>query len=179
MPSVEEAEATIADNPVVNAASKKQIRKEEPQEPTDTVNVAKMSFDESIFEFGTVDEGERVEHVFKFENTGKVPLVISNAKGSCGCTVPEWPKEPIAVGDSGEIKVSFNTSGKRNQQTKTVTLTSNTYPTKTILTVKGNVTPKVQPQQTPGKNTTANKGHDHSHDGHDHSHHGHDHNHNH
>jgi len=57
-------------------------------------------------------EGEKVVHVYKFKNSGKEPLVISNAKGSCGCTVPEWPREPIPVGGSGEIRVQFDSKVK-------------------------------------------------------------------
>ena len=59
-----------------------------------------------------------------FKNTGKTPLVISNAKGSCGCTVPEWPKEPVAPGATAELLVKFNSKGKPNQQQKTVTITA-------------------------------------------------------
>jgi len=67
-----------------------------------------MTFKETEFDFGTVDQGEKVTHVYKFANTGNEPLIISNAKGSCGCTVPSWPKEPIPVGGSGEIQVQFD-----------------------------------------------------------------------
>ncbi len=101
-----------------------------------------MSFTKEEFDFGTVPEGEKVKHTFKFKNTGKEPLIISNAKGSCGCTVPKWPREPIAPGASGDITVEFNSdkkTGKRNQQ---VTITANTEPANTIVRLVGNVTPK-------------------------------------
>lgn len=98
-----------------------------------------MKFDQSEYDFGKVKEGEMVKHVYKFTNTGKEPLIINNAKGSCGCTVPQWPKEPIAPGATGEIQVEFNSKGKPGNQTKTVTITANTDPNPTHLTIKGMV----------------------------------------
>lgn len=112
---------------------------------TDTVNVAKMSFKESRFDFGVVDEGDIVKHTYSFTNTGQEPLVITNARSTCGCTVPVWPKEPVAVGESGTIEVSFNTKGKRNKQQKPVTITANTHPAQTIVYLSGEVTPATQP----------------------------------
>jgi len=98
-----------------------------------------MSFTETEFDFGTVDQGEKVNHTYKFTNTGNEPLIISNAKGSCGCTVPSWPKEPIPVGGTGEIQVQFDSKGKKNKQSKKVTITANTDPAQTFLTIKGEV----------------------------------------
>ncbi|MEM9545277.1 MAG: DUF1573 domain-containing protein, partial [Bacteroidota bacterium] len=96
---------------------------------------------EDTYDFGEVPEGEKVVHTYKFKNTGKEPLVISNAKGSCGCTVPEWPREPIPVGGSGEIRVQFDSKGKGKvgggSQSKKVTITANTDPANTFLTIKG------------------------------------------
>ncbi|MBK6611264.1 MAG: DUF1573 domain-containing protein [Sphingobacteriales bacterium] len=92
-------------------------------------------------DWGNIKEGEVVNHTFKFKNTGKEPLIISSAKGSCGCTVPSFPKEPIAPGATSEIKVEFNSKGKKNQQTKTVTINANTDPNPTRLTIKSNVIP--------------------------------------
>lgn len=111
-------------------------------EPEDTVNVAKMVFEEESFDFGEVNEGDVVEHVYKFTNTGKVPLIINNARSTCGCTVPEWPKEPIAPGEGGEIAVRFNTKNKKNKQQKPVTITANTYPANTKVFLSGFVKPK-------------------------------------
>ena len=68
--------------------------------PTTTIE-----FKETTFEFGEIEQGEKVSYAYKFTNTGSEPLVIKNAKGSCGCTVPKWPKEPIAPGESGELLV--------------------------------------------------------------------------
>lgn len=112
----------------------------QPQQPeVDPATAANISFKENSFDFGTLEEGEKVEHVFKFTNTSENPLTISNARGSCGCTVPEWPREPIAPGESGEIKVKFDSKGKKGKQSKTVTITANTIPANTMLTINSDV----------------------------------------
>ena len=85
-----------------------------------------------------------VETTFTITNSGKTDLVIVKAQGSCGCTVPTWPKEPIKPGATGEIDVKFNTSGKPGRQSKTVTLTTNTVKGKELLTVRGDVNPKAK-----------------------------------
>ena len=100
-----------------------------------------MVFDTYEHDFGTMDEGDAVTHVFKFTNTGSEPLILDKCKGSCGCTVPQCPKEPIAPGASGEIEVKFNSKGKKNSQTKTVTINANTDPGQTILKIKAFVNP--------------------------------------
>lgn len=114
------------------------------QAPTDTINVAKMSFEESTFDFGSVREGAVVEHTFAFTNTGKKPLLISNARSTCGCTVPEWPKEPIMPGQSGAIHVRFNTENKAKDQVKPITITANTYPATNKVYLQGFVEAAVQ-----------------------------------
>jgi hypothetical protein len=96
-----------------------------------------ISFEQPVYDFGTRKTGEQVDHVYKFTNTGSEPLVITNAKGSCGCTVPDWPKEPIPAGGKGEIKVRFDGKGKTGPQSKNVSITANTNPSTTILTIKG------------------------------------------
>lgn len=101
-----------------------------------------IEFASNVHDFGKIKEGESVTHIFKFKNTGKVPLTITAARGSCGCTVPEWSKEPVQPGASGEVKVVFNSAGKSGTQSKTVTLTANTVPSETILTIKGEVEKK-------------------------------------
>ena len=106
--------------------------------------VASISFDKKEYDFGTVNEGEIVETVFKVTNSGTTDLVITNATGSCGCTVPVWPKAPIKPGETGDIAVKFNTSGKPNRQMKTVTLTANTESGREVLTLRGSVTPKAK-----------------------------------
>lgn len=111
-------------------------------EPLDTVNVAKMTFKETNYNFGTIKEGKVVSHVYTFTNTGKVPLVINDARSTCGCTVPKWPEEPIPPGDSGKISVRFDSKGKKDRQSKPITITANTYPNQTVLHISGTVIPK-------------------------------------
>ena len=114
------------------------------QAPADTVNVAKMSFEEITFDFGSVREGTLVEHTFNFTNTGKKPLLISNARSTCGCTVPEWPREPIMPGKGGQINVRFNTENKSKDQVKPITITANTYPATNKVYLQGFVEATVQ-----------------------------------
>lgn len=108
-----------------------------------------FAFNEESHDFGQINEGDVVEHVFAFTNTGDAPLIISSATGSCGCTVPEWPKEPIGVGEEGVIKVKFNSRKKPGVQNKTVTITSNTYPKQKRIKIKANVTPAPKDADTP------------------------------
>lgn len=111
--------------------------KEEPVVPAGPTTT--ISFEETEFDYGVIDEGDKARHTYKFTNTGKEPLIISNAKGSCGCTVPQWPKEPIPPGGTGSIDVEFNSKGKKGKQSKRVTITANTDPAQTFLTIKGEV----------------------------------------
>lgn len=114
--------------------------------PADTVNVAKMSFAETTFNFGQVQEGAVVRHTYRFTNTGKVALVISDARSTCGCTVPTWPTAPIEPGASGEIQVEFNTKNKQHEQKKPITITANTYPARTVVHLEGYVQPAQESQ---------------------------------
>lgn len=100
-----------------------------------------FQFDKSEHDFGEINEGDVVSTTFKFTNTGKSPLIIARALGSCGCTVPSYPTEPIAPGESGEIEVSFNSAGKPNLQQKIVTLYANTEKGKELLKIKALVKP--------------------------------------
>ena len=84
-----------------------------------------MTFEETEFDLGNIPQGQTVEKVFKFKNTGDAPLVVTDAKSSCGCTIPQKPEAPVAPGETGEILVKYNGSG-RNAVTKTVTITANT-----------------------------------------------------
>jgi hypothetical protein len=102
-------------------------------------NQATFKFKEEEYSFGTIKQGETVNHDFEFTNSGKEPLVITNATGSCGCTVPVWPKDPIPPGGKGTIKVSFNSAGKMGMQDKTITLTSNAKQSPMIIHIKGTV----------------------------------------
>lgn len=93
-------------------------------------------------DFGTINEGQKVVHVYKIKNTGEAPLVIQSAQPSCGCTVPEWTKDPIPVGGSGFVKAEFDSNGKPGIQNKTITVTANTWPKVTTLRFKAMVTAK-------------------------------------
>ncbi len=107
----------------------------------------RFKFDKTEHDFGTINEGDVVETVFSFTNVGKSELIITSAKGSCGCTVPEWPKEPIMPGEAGEIKVKFNSYRKPNLQQKQITLRTNTEGGKEILKIRAQVTPSPKMKQ--------------------------------
>ncbi len=98
-----------------------------------------MVFTSMIHDFGTIEAGEKVSHLFTFKNSSSEPLVINSVKGSCGCTVPEWSKEPVAPGSEGQIEVFFNSKGKSGQQTKTVTINANGESQPIVLTIKAQV----------------------------------------
>ena len=102
---------------------------------------AKMEFAEKEFNFGTITQGDKVEHVFSFKNTGTSDLLITKAKGSCGCTIPDYPKEAIKPGEEANIKVSFNSAHKLGKQNKTVALTANTKQGTEILKISADVLP--------------------------------------
>ncbi|HMU15780.1 MAG: DUF1573 domain-containing protein [Bacteroidetes bacterium] len=113
-----------------------------PTGPSTSVQFPVMAHD-----FGKVKQNSENTYVFKFTNTGKEPLLISDAKGSCGCTVPEYPKEPIAPGKVGEIKVVYKPGGQQGSQSKTVTVTANTNPPQTLLNISADV--QVDPSAAP------------------------------
>ena len=100
--------------------------------------------DSASFDFGTIQEGAVVEHNFKFKNEGEYPLILSNISSSCGCTTPEWPKEPIGPNETSSIKVRFDSKNKVGPQVKTITVYANTEPANTELRLKGivNAAPK-------------------------------------
>ncbi len=110
-------------------------------------NAPEISFETETINYGTIEKGANGVREFVFTNTGKSPLIISNARGSCGCTVPTWPKEPIKPGEKGTIKVKYDTnrSGPIN---KSVTITSNAKTPTKVLRIKGNV---IVPQTSPEK----------------------------
>ena len=94
---------------------------------------------ESEYDFGIIKQGEKATHDYKIKNIGNSDLLITSAKGSCGCTVPEWPKEPIRPGSIAKIKVTFDSKGKIGKQSKRVTLMTNAIPNVKILTIKGEI----------------------------------------
>jgi hypothetical protein len=114
-----------------NPAESQNTQKDNPSAP-------EISFENEIYDYGTIKQGANGGCEFKFKNTGKDPLVISNARGSCGCTVPTWPKEPIMKGQTGVIKVHYDTH-RVGAFTKTVTINSNAKSDTKVLTIKGTV----------------------------------------
>lgn len=129
-----EQEATIDTEVVNNPATA-----ETESGTSENVEVPVFTFEKEAHDFGTIIQGEKVAYSFKFTNTGKADLIITSAKGSCGCTVPEWPKEPIAPGAEGVIDVVFNSDGKSGQQNKKVTIVANTVPNTKVLAINGMV----------------------------------------
>ena len=109
-------------------------KSDKPAGPTTSV-----AFEESSHDFGQIMQNTENKKIFTFTNTGSEPLIIENAKGSCGCTVPKYPKEPIAPGATGEIEVVYKPGKQKNKQTKNVTITANTEPSKTVLTISADV----------------------------------------
>lgn len=113
-----------------------------------TAATAAMTFDKTVHDFGTIAEGKTVQTTFTFTNTGEADLIIVDARGSCGCTVPNYPKNtPIAPGATGEILVSFDSSNKPNMQQKTVTISANTASGRETLRIKAMVTPDPEKQK--------------------------------
>ena len=116
-----------------------------------------LTFDEQVFDFGEITQGDVVEHVFTFTNTGDSPLILTNARGSCGCTVPSYQQNtPIAPGESSEMTVRFSSRGKRGMQNKTVTITSNASNSPTQIRITTNVLVPPPPPATEDESTGSN-----------------------
>ncbi len=111
-----------------------------PKSATETSNKqAAIKFEKEEHDFGSLLQGEVVSYSFHFTNTGNMPLIISEVGSSCGCTVGDYPREPIAPGKKGDIKVTYNSTGHHGFQSRTLTVMSNTNPAKTTLRIKGKV----------------------------------------
>ena len=108
---------------------------------TNAANAPVMKFTRETNDFGKIRSGEKVASDFKFTNTGKSPLIITDAVATCGCTKPEWPKGPIKPGESGNIHVVFNSASKMGLQDKMITITANTNPAQNMVHLIGEVTP--------------------------------------
>lgn len=105
----------------------------------------KMSFGDTNHDFGTINQGEKVSYTFKFKNDGNADLIITSAVGSCGCTVPHYPKGTVAAGDTGTIDVTFDSSGKQGKVLKTVSIVTNCQPNTKIITIVADIqVPKYQ-----------------------------------
>lgn len=114
------------------------------QLPTDMVkidkkNLPEIKFEEEVHDFGKITQGEKVSHNFRFTNTGKGNLIISNAYGSCGCTVPEIPKQPIPPGKGSFIRVTFDSEGKSGIVSKEISILTNCMPNKRVIKVKADI----------------------------------------
>lgn len=119
-----------------DSGSTQQSAEEQPVEEQQAAT--KIEFEESKFDFGKMNKGEMVTHIFKFKNTGEIPLIIVDAKASCGCTVPQWTKEPVMPGESGEMEVKYNGSGSGKIH-KTISVFANTDPKETVLEILADV----------------------------------------
>lgn len=101
-----------------------------------------IKFEKATHDFGDINQGDVVEYTFDFQNTGNEALVLSNVMTSCGCTVPQWPHDPIAAGEKSQIKVRFNSTGKMGHQTKVIRVVSNSKDGEARVTITANVLPK-------------------------------------
>ena len=120
----------------------KKNKAETTEAATPTADGPVVTFDKLSHDFGTINEGDVVETVFKLTNTGTSDLIILNARGSCGCTVPEYPKDqPIAPGDSAEVTVKFDSNNKPNANNRSVTFTTNTEKGREVVQIRTFVTP--------------------------------------
>ena len=138
---------------IVTAACNHRAKEDETKISTDVINVPAtasgipvksgsapvMTFNEEKHDFGKITQGEKVSHSFIFKNTGGSDIVISSAQGSCGCTVPTYPKEPIKVGQESKIDVVFDSDGKSGLVEKTITLVTNCNPSTKILTINSTI----------------------------------------
>jgi hypothetical protein len=133
-----EGKKTASETPTTIPGTQTQSAAEEkPEGPLPAIEFAQAEHD-----FGSIKEGDVVEHSFAFKNTGEAPLIISNAQPSCGCTVPDWTKEAIPVGGTGYIKAKFDSKGKPGLQNKTITVFSNAYPKQSVVRFKAMVMAK-------------------------------------
>ena len=120
----------------------KESKAEATEAATPTADGPVVSFDKLSHDFGTINEGEVVETVFTLTNTGTSDLIILNARGSCGCTVPDYPKDqPIAPGDSAEVTVKFDSNNKPHANNRSVTFTTNTEKGREVVQIRTFVTP--------------------------------------
>lgn len=122
-PDAPEMKAANTDVTTVNL--KDAAKSDEGTEVKSDAKVAAFEWDETQFDFGDIQQGDVVEHIFKFKNTGEAPLVITDTKTTCGCTTPSFTKEPVQPGETGEILVKFNSTGKSGNTSKNITVKAN------------------------------------------------------
>lgn len=112
------------------------------QEETETKPGPQITLEEKTFDFGDIQQGDKVEHLFSLENTGTAPLILTNVQTTCGCTVPKWPREPIPPGQKAEILVKFDSTGKIGKVNKVVKIISNAVTPISQVTITTNILPK-------------------------------------
>jgi hypothetical protein len=128
-----------------NATSKintSNLESAKERDATINLGAAIIEFDKTEYDFGEIVEGEIAEGVFKITNIGKVDLIITSAKATCGCTVPEWPKDAIKPGASADLKFTFNSRGRVGKQSKSITLQTNSEKVTELIRIKGTVVKK-------------------------------------
>lgn len=130
---------SCSNEPLSDKAGTDDVNNSASAEGKQNTDLPEIKFEEDVFDFGRITQGEKVSHSFAFKNTGTKNLIISGASGSCGCTVPEWPKEPILPGAEGIINVVFSSEGKRGLQEKTITVATNCEPATRIIRIKTEV----------------------------------------
>jgi hypothetical protein len=133
------AASAVAETPQIadpNAAAATPVETK-PEGPLPAFKFERLEYD-----FGQIREGEKVEYTYKFTNTGEAPLIVQSVQPSCGCTAPDWSKEPIPVGGTGFVKVEFDSKAKVGVQNKIVTVVANTFPKQMVLRFKAQVNPK-------------------------------------
>ena len=129
--------ANSAAAPVTPDPNTSPIAEAKPEGPLPAFKFERLEYD-----FGQIKEGEKVVYTYKFTNTGEAPLIVNSVQPSCGCTAPDWSKEPIPVGGTGFVKVEFDSNGKQGIQNKVVTVNANTWPKSLVLRFKAQVNPK-------------------------------------
>ncbi len=137
--NADESYQTLEGRPSLKPVLQEQVMETSTQEDIPTTTI---KFDETLYNFGEVTDGDVVSHTYTFTNNGDSDLIISDAKASCGCTVPTFTKEPVKPGEKGEIQVKFNSANRVGNQEKTITVTANTTPPMTQVKLRGVVKPK-------------------------------------
>lgn len=135
--AVSESNAEIINDS--EALSTDLVNNPQSDETTDISNAGRLVFTDTVHDFGNLTEGEVITYDFEYKNIGKKEILITEAKGSCGCTVPEWDTAPIAPGATGTMKVTFNSDGKPGYNEKKVLITTSGLPQKYQLIILATV----------------------------------------
>lgn len=139
-----------------NAAYAQEVAPEAQPQQEVNPNAPEITFEATVVDYGTVEQGSDGNRTFTFTNTGKEPLILTNVRSSCGCTIPKWSRNPIAPGETTSIVVHYDTN-RLGAIHKTITVTSNAKNGNVVLTIKGKVVPKDQTPTVPVKTESASK----------------------